>query len=323
MRRPRIKAPEGEDALYHCISRIVSGGYIFGLREKEFFVRLMWKIADFLSIDILDYVVMTNHYHQLVFVPGTVKLSDAQLLERLRIYYGEKGEKYLRLRKALMKGGKEAEIQRNLHLKRMGDISEFNKTLKERFTAWYNRKSEREGTLWMGRFNSIMTEDTPVCSGLMATYIALNPVRAQMVTDPKNYRHCCYGAAMGGDRRCRKGIMRVMGMDSWKKASEAYRVYLMERGHSQAPGKSGYVTRDLLLRTLREKGRLSKAELLRLRVRYFTDGLVLGSEAFVEQVFQQYQSHFGEKRKRGARPIKALPDSGLCVMQDLRKTIFS
>lgn len=323
MRRPRIKASKGEDALYHCISRIVSGSYIFGVKEKEFFVSLMWKIATFLEIEILDYVVMTNHYHQMVFVPGTIKLSDKELTERLRVYYGEKGEKYLRFKKALLTGGKEAEMERERHLRRMGNISEFNKTLKERFTAWYNKRKNREGTLWMGRFTSSLSEDTPSCREILAAYITLNPVRAKMVIDPLNYRHCAYGAAMGGDQRCKKGIMRIMGKDSWKEAAQSYRIYLMERGHTQIPGKSGFISRDLLLKTLKENGRLSQAELLRLRIRYFSDGLVLGSEAFVEQVFQQYRSHFGEKRKTGARPIRALPEADLCVMQDFRKAAFS
>ena len=47
----------------------------------------------------------------------------------------------------------------------------------------------------------------------MATYIDLNPVRAEMIEDPKNYRHCGYGAAMGGDGRCRRGIMEITGID--------------------------------------------------------------------------------------------------------------
>lgn len=323
MRRPRIKAPEGEDALYHCISRIVSGSRIFGPSEKEYFVNLMWKIAEFLSVEILDYVVMTNHYHQLIFVPGPPKLSDQELLERLRSYYGEKGDKYLQFRKALETDDKNAELLRERHLKRMGDISEFSKTLKERFSAWYNKRENREGTLWMGRFKSILAQDTPYCTGIMAAYIALNPVRAKMISDPMNYRHCAYGAAMGGDQRCQSGIMRVMGKDSWKAAAQAYRIYLMERGHTEIPGKPGSISRDLLFQTLREKGKLPVNQLLRLRIRYFSDGLVLGSEAFVEQVFHQYRSHFGEKRRTGARSINVLSESGLCVLADFRKAVFS
>jgi hypothetical protein len=40
---------------------------------------------------------------------------------------------------------------------------------------------------------------------------------------------------------------------------------------------------------------------VRLRVRYFTDGVVLGSKAFVEVIFEVQRERFGPKRKQGAR----------------------
>ncbi len=112
--------------------------------------------------------------------------------------------------------------------------------------------------------------------------------------------------------------MRVMGMDDWEKASSAYRLCLMERGHVQRSGKKGSVSRKLLLETLKREGKLPRPDLLRLRVRYLTDGLVLGSELFVEEVFERYGGHFGENRKSGARPIRGLPDSPLKVIRDLK-----
>jgi hypothetical protein len=83
-------------------------------------------------------------------------------------------------------------------------------------------------------------------------------------------------------------------------------------------GKKGKVSRNLLLETLKQNGQLPRSELLRLRVRYFSDGLVLGTEAFVEDVFEQFRSHFGEKRKSGARALRGFSGSGLNVIRDLR-----
>jgi putative transposase len=40
----------------------------------------------------------------------------------------------------------------------------------------------------------------------MAAYIDLNPVRAGMVRDPKDYRYCGYGEAVGGRGQARKGL---------------------------------------------------------------------------------------------------------------------
>lgn len=318
MRQKRIKAENGQDGLYHCMSRIVGGAYLLGEKEKEFMVGWMWRLASFLEIEILDYVVMSNHYHQLVRVPGMVELTDCELLERLKVYYGERSPEARRFEKALAAGEAAVMPQRMGYLKRMGNISEFEKVFKQGFSRWYNRHNNRLGTLWMERFKSVLVEGIGEACRIMASYIDLNPVRAEMVEDPKNYRHCGYGAAMGGDNRCRQGIMEIMGIGDWKKASAAYRLYLMERGHALPRGKKCAISRKLRLETLEKKGHLPLTELLRLRIRYFSDGLVLGSELFVEEVFERYRSSFGAKRKTGSRSIKGMPDQSLKVIRDLR-----
>lgn len=323
MRMPRMKVPEGTDGLYHCYSRVVDGNYIFGRHEKVKFEQLMWRIADFMGIRVLDYSLMSNHYHQILFVPGICELSDEQLLQRLGAYYGEKSDPYLKFRKAMDKEDKSSKLLRPRYMRRMANLSEFKKTLKQGFSTWYNKRKDRKGTLWMERFGSTITEDSPRSAMAMAAYVDLNPVRAGLVDDPKDYPYCGYAAALAGSQRCREGIKRILRMDSWEEAAEYYRLYLMRQGQMEAPGKSGKISRKVLLKALEKNGKLSEAELLRLRVRYFTNGLVFGSEEFVEQLFQQYRSHFGEKRKSGARPIKALPDSGLHVLRDLRNAVFN
>ena len=300
------------------MSRVVGGEFLLGEKEKEFFVRWMWRLAAFLQIEILDYVVMSNHYHQLVRVPGTVKLSDSELMERLRAYYGEESPEVRQFENALKMGEETLERIRLRYLKRMGNISEFKKVLKQGFSSWYNHLHNRRGTLWMERFKSVLVEDSREVREIMATYIDLNPVRAEMVEDPKNYRHCGYGAAMGGDERCRRGIIEITGITDWKKASAAYRILLMERGQIQSKSKKGAITRKLRLETLQKEGHLPLGELLRLRVRYFSDGLVLGSELFVEEVFERHRSRFGERRKSGARPIRGMQIQSLKVIRDLR-----
>jgi hypothetical protein len=300
------------------MSRTVGGEYLLGEREREVFVRMMWRLADFLGMEILTYTVMSNHYHQLVRAPGIVELSKVDLVERLQRYYGPESQEMLVYRELANKGGAAFRALRQGYLRRMGNISEFQKLLKQGFSSWYNRRKRRRGTLWMERFKSVLVEDSEEARKIISTYIDLNPVRAQLVDDPKDYRHCSYAAALCGDERCQRGIAAVMGMSGWKAAVAGYRMLLLRRGHRQVAGKRGSVSRELLLDTLKREGELPRSELLRLRVRYFTDGLVLGSERFVEGVFQQYQSHFGEKRKSGARSIRGWPDKSIQVIRDLR-----
>ena len=51
------------------------------------------------------------------------------------------------------------------------------------------------------------------------------------------------------------------------------------------------------------KGRLGIAELARLRVKYFSCGLVLGSQEYVQRVWEAQRQRFGTNRARGARLV--------------------
>jgi hypothetical protein len=50
----------------------------------------------------------------------------------------------------------------------------------------------------------------------------------------------------------------------------------------------------------KQNGELSLPERLRCRIRYFTDGVILGSQSFVESHFNNLQRKLGYKRRRPA-----------------------
>jgi hypothetical protein len=170
----------------------------------------------------------------------------------------------------------------------------------------------------------------------MAAYIDLNPVRAGMVEDPADYRWSSYGEAVGGGRGARKaqqGLVRALYSfgkkevtgRSWAQGGvgKDYRHLLIESGmeetevpiHSnptEAQSKSSkVVTRKGMKRekATKELDRLSKekardlkiSKLVRCRIRYFTDGVVIGSKDFVNGIFERHRERFGPKRKDGAR----------------------
>ena len=69
---------------------------------------------------------------------------------------------------------------------------------------------------------------------------------------------------------------------------------------------------------------VSLARMLRYRVRYFTDGAVLGSREFVDGVFRSCRDRFGGKRKSGARKLRgnaAAAAGVLWTVRDLKKGI--
>ncbi len=81
-----------------------------------------------------------------------------------------------------------AEKLRERFLRRMWSLSAFMQAVKQRFSQWLNTRDGRAGTLWEGRFKSVLVEGTARTLATMAAYIDLNPVRAGIVGEPGLYR---------------------------------------------------------------------------------------------------------------------------------------
>ena len=317
MRTARIKLT-GRTSCYHVVTRSVAGTLLFGDLEKERLVGMMWKLAGFCGIEVITYCMMSNHFHILIRVRERIELTDAQLLERVESYYGRKGALTLLVRQAMAERGKIDEDIRQGLIGRMGDVSMFMKELKQRFSKWFNRRHERFGTLWAERFKSVIVEDQPSSLEAVAAYIDLNPVRAGLVEDPKDYRFCGYAAAVAGNALARKGFMSFLGKKGWGESAAAYRLRLFVGGGVTRQSGKVVIDKEKIKAVIEQGGELSLGEVLRLRVRHMTDGVVLGSKEFVNEVFELHREKFGAKRKDGARPIQALASIGLNALRDLR-----
>ncbi|MGZ8292530.1 MAG: transposase [Telluria sp.] len=71
------------------------------------------------------------------------------------------------------------------------------KALGQRYVQYFNRRHQRTGTLWEGRFRSCLIEDERYLFTCQR-YIELNPVRAGMVEHPQNYVWSSYGVNAEG-----------------------------------------------------------------------------------------------------------------------------
>ena len=342
--RQRIVLSPAEGASYHIMSRTAGGERLLGESEKEALRRLMWRLARFAGVEIRTYAIMDNHFHILARVPAHDEFvaqfagpdGEERLLEHLLLLYSRNYIAALRMELAdLRRRGmpEEADALIAGYLRRMCNLPVFVKELKERFTRWHNRHRDRRGTLWMERFKSVLVEDGEALR-TMAAYIDLNPVRAGMVKDPKDYRWCGYGEAMGGGKAARLGLCQVAGHGgrgetAWDtpatakgmSAAEVYRCWLFEDGKTrQTRGdkatKGGFSTEAAEVEKKR-KGKLSRAALLRCRVRYFSDGLVLGTKSYVDGVFEACRGHFGPKRTSGARALREDAQGSLFTARQL------
>jgi len=208
MRMARIKLL-GRGAVYHCVSRVVGRQRLLDDACKEMLVQLLWKLTAFYGLEVVTYCMLDNHFHLLLRASPQGEMDDSAILERLTAFYGSQGTLPTVARQGLSERGQiDADVRKHL-LGRMGDLSVFMQEFKQRFSRWYNRHHQRDGTLWSERFCSVIIEDQPASVEAVAAYIDLNPVRAGLVADPKEYRFCGYAAAVAGNRLARKGLMSI------------------------------------------------------------------------------------------------------------------
>ena len=346
-------------AVYHCISRVVDRRFVLGEAEREKFRAFMRMQENFSGCRVLSYCLMSNHFHILLEVPPMPEggLTDDALLQRLRAIYSEAAvalvaKELVEARRLVAEGSADEALVGRIHARfsyRMHDLSEFMKTLLQRFTRWFNRVHERSGTLWEERFKSVIVE-SGVAARTMAAYIDLNPVRAGMVSDPAEYRWSSYGEAVGGGpkgngKKARQGLVRACmghqgaGFDA-EKWQDVARIYRRAMGIAlgRKSGSAGNQPEEANQRRSRAAATVTKnteellasednetvlpdlgmAGMLRSRVRYFTDGAVIGSKAFVNEAFAAARERFTARRRDGARRLRGAGSPAAGVLWSLR-----
>jgi hypothetical protein len=217
------------------MTRTVNGERLLDDPAKEILRKQLWQTADYCGLQILTYAILSNHFHVLVRVPPASQIPDAELLRRYCAMY-PKPTLYHAARldvieAQLKTGGPDADAWRKRQLALMGDISQFMKLVKQRFSIWFNRSHRRYGTLWSERFKSVLLEPKGRVLKTMAAYIDLNCVRAGLATDPKDYRFCGYAEAVAGNKPARAGLTHIIGEGKhWPAVQAAYRESLFGKG---------------------------------------------------------------------------------------------
>ena len=331
MRTRRLKAhPDASSGFYHCMSRVVDRQLVFGDVEKEHFASLMRQYARFCGIQILTFCLMGNHFHLLIEVPKRPEYppNDAELIQRIGAIYSPVHVEKIRRQLAdasLLCIQKDA--LRQHFWKRMGDLSQYLKELKQRFSQWHNLRQGRRGTLWEERFKSVLIGADGSALSTIAAYIDLNPVRAGLVTDPARYRWSGYGQAMASRLEALSGYQALVAIcDNLSlqpaQALKHYRAGLFDYAERRGVFSSAHARNNTTAKSSASARGPRKphkdpglVDQLLHRISYFTNGAVIGSRSFIESIALHHQNWLQRKRQPTPHPV---PDLGKIMIFSLR-----
>ena len=279
MRKPRLKPREA--TWHHIIVRAAGGpkDRLFGNKERKALRKILKAHTVYYTVKLIAFNLLSNHMHVVLQDPEP-DISDEEVCQRHARYYPN--------RKRLQPGTPECQAVRE----KITNMSNFMQAVLPAFTRWYNetRPDGRQGTLWASRFKNLIMEDgMAVLEGLI--YVENNAVRAGIVKKAEEYPHCSYGA------------WAIEGVHPYEEEVVSTLLPLMRE-----------VLRIGTLEELRE-GIAARLEARQgQRDRAWSDGKVIGSEAFVRGVMH---------RERGIDPqsgreLARVGDGDLCCWQHRR-----
>ncbi len=185
MRTSREKISEG-GCYYHLMNRTagVKDDYPFGDVERETGMKTVCRLKEYYLLELISMCWMGNHFHILLYVPDNNEIPDyTQVAARHNAYYKSDKTKWI-------EGDDEIACRKTLD--RMRDISDFMKIFQQTHTHYMNKKLNRRGRFWADRFKSTIVGGRDALMTVIK-YVELNPVRAKLIDDPADYRHCTWG----------------------------------------------------------------------------------------------------------------------------------
>ena len=275
----------GEDAYYHLISRTVGGEFYIGDIEKEKLLKIIKTFSRLYFVKVIGFCIMDNHFHLIVKSETNDKYSDVEIVRRVRRYYRD-NKKIL------------TSFDISCYRKKLEDISDYMKSIKVSFTRWYNRINERKGYLWGDRFKSVLIESGESLLNTLA-YVDLNPIRAGVVSVPEDYRWSSIGYRFGN--RDREGFLTFEGVfeSDDKNAFNYYRELVYKAGGIEKEN-AGNIDIEVIKKEIARDFNIPKNELYLKKVRYFSDGLVIGSKSFIREAYSTFSGEIIKKKERKA-----------------------
>lgn len=139
-------------------------------------------------------------------------------------------------------------------------LSKLMQNISQRYTHWFNKRYDRVGHVFQGRYKAVLVDRDAYLLELIR-YIHLNPVRAEIVTDPLDYPLSSHAAYAGKAKP-----------PEWLSIDQGLRQF----GKTEPLARAAY---------LHFMGQTTKEELLDLlRHGSSKEGRILGNENFVTTI---------------------------------------
>ncbi|WDE96401.1 transposase [Lentisphaera profundi] len=294
MAHNRVKESCSDQSVYYLVTNRIAGGrMLFKDQEKQKLKSLLFAGCTRFSYQVIDYVFMDNHFHLLIKIPATNEMDKIELLQRYRLHKKNEEVKFIN------------STQREEFREKIHDISFIIGNFEQRFVQWFNKVHSSWGRLFGQRFDSEMIEVSAHSDSLLRVmaYISLNPVRAEIVSDPKDFHFCAYSDRLAGgdigksdheffDLFCR-GIEAKDIRDKQKHFRQVFRAYMLGLRRYQSVDSQ---TLAEFFREVNLSEQLAWDDLFIHKCRFFTKCLVIGSEAFVRNKLTKFSAKMKWKR---------------------------
>lgn len=172
----------------------------------------------------------------------------------------------------------------------LGNLSRMMHFLITSYTIYFNKKHKRHGHLFQGRFKSVLIEAVTYAQEL-SRYIHLNPIRAEIVERPDEFRWSSYVCYRGEVRRecwLETDVILRLFSDQPEKSRKAYINYVTQGIGEEVP--------DSIKQSVKRG--------------------ILGSEAFIARIKREYlgeEYRKPDREKPQIRKLKRKPDLSLTL----------
>jgi putative transposase len=288
-RLARVKMEKG-GAFYHvyCRTAGIKGEYLLDNKLcRRKMVDLIEHFSRVYHCKVIGFSVMGNHYHVLLWFDEPEKMTRDELWKRAALLYPE----------TLLNGWLKANWER--FEERIFDLSEFMRNFQAAFARWYNQTFGRRGRFWAERFKSTLLEDEKQMMDCLL-YVELNPVRAGIVERPEEYEGSSVFYRDIGKDKWMMPLTEVLCQSKRAQAVRDFKAMLYYRGN--VPTKAGQrAIPERIIRAEEAQGFKSQG-VYRKRLRYFVDGVVIGSEGFVRKEIERLREQGQYLRRKNPIP---------------------